>query len=118
MMSDMGKGRTKKTAHSGPVLLGELIKQMTSLQKEVHRELGDISARMATKADIMRLDMTLETSMRDLRQEMASKNDLDKAKGELLSELRPLSKAFDKDARTLIDHGKRILRIERHLAVK
>ncbi|MBI4093427.1 hypothetical protein HY417_00530 [Candidatus Kaiserbacteria bacterium] len=114
----MSKGLAKNIPHSEPVLLGELIKQVASLQKEVHRELGDISARMATKADVMRLDMALETSTRDLRQDMASKHDLDKAKEELLNDLRPPSKAFDKDARTLIDHGKRILRIERNLAIK
>lgn len=43
---------------------------------------------------------------------------IDAAKEELLQEMRPMSRALDKDAVTLINHEKRITKVERHLAIK
>ena len=37
------------------------------------------------------------------------------AKEEILSELRPIARAVDKDAVTVVDHGRRIIRVEKHL---
>ena len=38
---------------------------------------------------------------------------IDDLREELLSEIRPIAKAVDKDAKTIIDHEKRITRVER-----
>lgn len=43
---------------------------------------------------------------------------LEKGQEEILKELKPLSRAHDKDSETILDHGKRIIRIEKHIGVK
>ena len=43
---------------------------------------------------------------------------IDDAKEELLSEIRPIARAVDKDAVTLVDHEKRITRIEHKIILK
>jgi len=37
---------------------------------------------------------------------------------EVLKEVKTISKAVDKDAETIVNHGKRIIRIEDHLSLK
>ncbi len=71
---------------------------------------------MATKEDL--LGMATKEDLFELRQEMATKNELEKVRLDILEAIRPTEKAVDKDAVTILDHGKRISRIERHLALK
>ena len=42
---------------------------------------------------------------------------IEEAKEELLKEIRPISRALDKDAEAIVKHGKRITQLERHLAM-
>ena len=59
---------------------------------------------------------------------MATKDDIAELRGrtisleagqtKILDTLEPLSRAHDKDSVTIVDHGKRIVRIERHVGVK
>ena len=42
----------------------------------------------------------------------STKNDLEKVKQEILEEIRPIAKAVDKDAITIIRHERRIARLE------
>ncbi len=61
---------------------------------------------------------TLVTSVEDMRKTMATKNDVENAKEEILDRLQPTEKAVDKDAMTIMNHGVRITRIEQHLTLK
>ncbi len=53
---------------------------------------------------------------------LPTKNDMEKAiedaKEEILKEVRPVARAVDKDAVTIVKHEKRITRIETHLSLK
>ena len=40
------------------------------------------------------------------------------AKEDILKEIRPIARAVDKDSETIIKHGGRITRIEKHLSLK
>jgi hypothetical protein len=76
---------------------------------------------MATKEDIISIQGDITSIQEDIvsiRQEMATKNDLQRVRDEIIEIIRPTEKAVDKDAVTLLNHGKRITRIETHLALK
>ena len=64
----------------------------------------DMNERMATKDDLERLRGNLEWKIED-------------AKSELMAEITPLSKAIDKDAKTVVAHEKRITVLERKVGV-
>jgi archaellum component FlaC len=63
----------------------------------------DMDRRMATKEDL---------------KDFATKADLERFKEDILEEIRPITKAVDKDAVTLVNHEKRIISLERKTAVK
>ena len=71
------------------------------------RVVASVGERMATKEDL---------------RNYATKNDVEtiveKAKEEILAVVRPIEKAVDKDAVTAVAHEKRIVKIERQLAIK
>ena len=71
---------------------------------------------MATKDDLKGF------ATKDDLKNFATKDDVraivDNAKDEILAVVRPIEKAVDKDAVTVVNYGKRIARIERHLAIK
>lgn len=56
--------------------------------------------------------------MRETLATLATKDDIQKAKREILDVVEPIEKAFDKDALTIINHEKRISRIEKKLILK
>ena len=58
------------------------------------------------------------TNIEDSLTDMATKNQLEKVKYELLGEMRIIGKAVDKDALTVVNLEKRVVRIEKHLALK
>lgn len=60
----------------------------------------DMNERMATKEDIAQV-----------------KNDIQRAKAELLDVIEPIGKAVDKDAVTIVKHEKRITILERKVGV-
>ena len=76
-----------------------------------------------TKEMILQAIVGLEARMEDMREEMkgmreevSTKADLEAVKEELRVEVRALGKAIDKDAVTVLDHEKRLRRIEKELA--
>ncbi|KKW20134.1 MAG: hypothetical protein UY63_C0001G0039 [Parcubacteria group bacterium GW2011_GWA2_51_10] len=76
----------------------------------------------APKNIVLETLLSLDKQVRDISKDMATKDYVkatvddvvDKAKKEILTELRAVTKAVDKDAVTIIDHGKRIVKLERH----
>jgi|GEM_PF-2555974 len=62
----------------------------------------------ALKEDVSRMERDTSTRLRSL----------EKGQEEILETLEPLSRAHDKDSITILNHGKRISRIERHIGVK
>ena len=54
----------------------------------------------------------------DLKTKYATKDDLVELKEELLAEIRPIARAVDKDAHTLLRHEKRITRLEKQTVLK
>ncbi|HEY4514416.1 MAG TPA: hypothetical protein VJH69_03795 [Candidatus Paceibacterota bacterium] len=76
----------------------------------------------APKNIVLETLLSLDKQVRDISKDMATKDYVkatvddvvDKAKKEILTELRAVAKAVDKDAVTIIDHGKRIVKLERH----
>ena len=70
--------------------------------EKIMEVLLDMDERMATKDDL--------TSY-------ATKNDIEKVKEDILEEIRPIAKAVDKDAEIVIDHGKRIVALERKTGI-
>jgi|GEM_PF-6552319 len=81
----------------------------------------DMDERMATKDDLKGFatkdDLNGFATKDDLRA-YATKNDLERFKEEILEEIRPIAKAVDKDAVTLVGHEKRITMLERKAALK
>jgi len=53
----------------------------------------------------------------DISKRMATKDDLENLKQEILEEIRPVSDAVDKDAKTVMEHGKRIIVLERRVGI-
>ena len=58
------------------------------------------------------------TNIEERLSDIATKNQLEKVKYELLGEMRTIGKAVDKDALTIVNLEKRIIKIEHHLAIK
>ncbi len=56
-------------------------------------------------------------SMDERMNDFATSNQLEKVKEELLEEIRPIGKAVDKDAVTIVNHERRITRVEKHLSL-
>ncbi len=62
--------------------------------------------RMVTKADLA-----------DALKDYATKNDLERMKDEIMDVVKPVMKAVDRDAETIIGHGRRIAVLERRAGV-
>ena len=67
----------------------------------------------ATKDDIA--NMATKDDIAELRGRIVS---LEKGQEKILDTLEPLSRAHDKDSVTILEHGKRIMRIEKHVGIK
>lgn len=59
----------------------------------------------------------MDERIADIRAEVATKDDLERAKEELTDEIRAISRAQDKDARAVVDHEKRIAILEQKAGV-
>ena len=90
------------------------------LARLIKGESDDIRVRMATKDDVASLyrRMATKDDVAEIRRDMATSADIEDAKEEIIKELRPLQKAFDKDALIAVDHETRIVKIESRLAIK
>ncbi|MDP3646135.1 MAG: hypothetical protein Q8R25_03535 [bacterium] len=75
----------------------------------------DMDERMLTKEDLTEAlkDYPTKADLADTVKDFAKKSDLEKFKEDILEEIRPISKAVDKDAETVIDHEKRLVILER-----
>ena len=62
--------------------------------------------------------MRAVVSLSDRVDGLATKSELEKVKEDILEELRPIGKAVDKDAVTIVNHERRIARIEERLSAK
>jgi len=90
-----------------------MTKSEGATKEELAKGLFSIRSQMATKDDIA--NMATKDDIAELRERIVS---LEKGQEKIFDTLEPLSRAHDKDSLTLIDHGKRITRIERHISVK
>ncbi len=82
--------------------MDERITSMDERIISIDGHVNSIDERMATKADL---------------REYATKNDLERFRDEILKEVRPLHRAVDTDAETIIDHGRRITALEKHAGI-
>lgn len=78
-----------------------------------------------SNAVILRTMVSMSENMNERMNDFATKSDLtklsekiDKVENKLLQEIRAIGKAVDKDAVTIIDHEKRITRVEKQLSVR
>ena len=63
----------------------------------------------------------LAKEMMEIKESMATKSDitnLERGQQEIRDELEPLSRAHDKDAETIIDHERRIARVEKKVSAR
>ncbi|MBI5470384.1 hypothetical protein HY968_03665 [Candidatus Kaiserbacteria bacterium] len=117
------------------------IKQLASAVKKVAENLKDVMEtvnfmkdRMVTKSELKESEDRVKTELKktedrlrsEFHQEISeAKDDLRRvtkdtvqmAKDEVLEAIHPTEKAVDKDSVTLVDHGRRLVRIEKHLAL-
>ncbi len=79
----------------------------------------DMDERMVTKEDLTEAlkDYPTKADLSETLKDFAKKSDLERFKEEILDEVRPLSKALDKDSKTVIDHGRRITVLERKVGI-
>lgn len=101
--------------------VGTLVDGLADTNRKVDKladtvaELGEMMSHvvghMATKDDIA--NMATKDDISQLRAEMIAKIDL--AKEEILDVVRPIERAVDVDAETIIRHETRITRVEKHL---
>ncbi|MDO8561629.1 MAG: hypothetical protein Q7S05_02260 [bacterium] len=105
--------------------LARLIKsEGEDIRGQITTDIAGVRRDMATKEDIVSIHRVMAT--KDDLKNFATKDDVraivdgvvEKAKREILDVVRPLAKAVDKDAVTVVNHEKRIIKIERHLAIK
>ena len=69
---------------------------------------------------IFKLLVSIDTRITNIEErlsDMATKGQLEKVKHELLCEMRVIGKAVDKDALTIVNLEKRVVRIEKQLAI-
>lgn len=96
-MADMAKTSGKK-AVTNEKIMGFLV--------EMDEKVSDMQEKMVTKADLA-----------DTLKDYATRNDLERVKDEILDAMEPIIKAVDRDAETVINHGKRITVLERRAGV-
>lgn len=87
--------------------------------EKIMEVLLDMDERMVTKEDLTEAlkDYPTKADLSETLKDFAKKADLERFKEEILDEVRPIGKAVDKDAVTVVDHGKRIVVLERRVGV-
>ena len=82
-------------------------------------DIAEIWKQMATKDDMAEIRGEMATGlagvraeMADMRREMATKADLEDVKEEIMAEIRPLSRALDQNSERIINHERRITKLE------
>lgn len=97
------------------VSLEQKVDKLADSVAEISEVLAHVVSNMATKDDVAQL----REEMSAMATVMATKEDVrtmvDRAKEEIMDVVRPVEKAVDGDAVTIVGHEKRIVRIEKHL---
>ena len=106
MMADMAKKLKKR-----PVTNEKIFELLLDMDEGI----TGMDERMVTKDDLVEVlkNYPTKADLAETVKDLPRKNDLDKVRADISEEVRPLVKAFDKDAVTLIDYGKRIVALER-----
>ena len=120
MMADMAK-KSKKAPVTNEKIFGLLLdmdERITGMDERITGMDGRVTGmdeRMVTKDDLVEVlkNYPTKADLAETVKDLPRKNDLDKVRADISEEVRPLVKAFDKDAVTLIDYGKRIVALER-----
>ena len=74
----------------------------------VHKDVDELRADVTNiKTDLASVRLEVQTGMRELRAEVA----------EIKEILEPLAKAFDRDAEKIVEHDRRIGRLEQHAGI-
>lgn len=116
-MADALEAKVDKLASSVAELgdmLSFLVGNMATKDDIANMATKDDIANMVTKDDIA--NMATKDDIAQLRAEMIAK--IDVAKEEVLDVVRPMEKAVDADAVTILRHEARIARVEKHLALE
>ena len=96
--------------------MGGLDSRLKRSQTQTEKYISAFQEQMNEIQGLVQNVFDLMATKADLR-EYATKNDMENIKEVILGEVRPVAKAFDKDAVTLIDYGKRIVVLEREAGV-
>ncbi len=80
----------------------------------IEDSLAFIIEHMATKGELKSETVTLRGDIAELSRRVAS---LERGQKEILETLEPLSRAHDKDSVVIVDHDRRIVRLERRVGV-
>ncbi len=109
------KKDTVNTSKTHPVsdvsdMLQFIIANMATKEDIANMATKDDIVNMATKDDIV--NTATKDDVADLRERIVS---LEHGQAEILDIVRPLSRAHSLDSVTLVSHGKRLTRIEKHL---
>lgn len=109
----------KKGAKKGKVTLEKVMGFLVSMDEKIisldekitymDEKITDMDEKMVTKEFLNEQlkNYPTKTDFEERLKDLATKNDLEKFKDEILDEVRPLQKAVDKDAETLIDLERR-----------
>lgn len=117
MMADMVKKTKKRPVTNEKIfeLLLDVDERITGTDERVK----GMDERIVTKDDLANVlkHYPTKADLAETVKDLARKSDLEKLRGDIAEEVRPVVKAFDKDAVTLIDHGKRIVVLEQRAEV-
>ena len=114
---------SKKTADDMPEMLAFIVANMATKDniRQLDKRVGYIEQSMATKDDLKGFatkdDLKNLATKDDLKDTNWRLSDLEKSNEEMLDILRPLSKAFDKDSKKLLEHDRDISIIKRDLVM-
>ncbi|MEK7068931.1 MAG: hypothetical protein AAB947_00950 [Patescibacteria group bacterium] len=112
-----------KISHKRGVTQEQIMEVLLGMDERI----VSMNERMATKDDLRNyatkndlsefkkvlLNMNERMATKDDLRNYATKNDLEKFKDDILEEIRPIARAVNRDAETIINHGKRIVVLER-----
>ena len=70
-----------------------------------------------TNEKILGFLVNMDERMNAIHERMATKDHVEQAKDEIMDVVKPISDAVDKDAKTVVNHGRRITVIERKVGI-
>jgi len=79
-----------------------------------NKKTSDVSNAVILEA-VLSLQEQAKAMQDDMRTNYIKRGDIEAMEERLLAEIRPIGRAIDKDAVTIISHERRIHRLERHM---